>query len=326
MRQDEEQGQIIAKHIEESDYYAVIAAHRLGSLTPEGISYTRKEYEYARKLGIPALGFVIKDKANWPADKVDKDSTTQADLQAFKDLIQEKPVGYWSTADELYAKFSLALMKAITANPREGWIRASSAGAAPEVTAELSRLSAENAELRKRLEVAEGAAEREELELLQSTLQTLIDTERAPSYRYLGESDWHVAADCTLFSVFLTLGTEMMAEASIGEMSRLLAMAIRADKTKDSDIVAYNQLKELMADYMTLDLVKPSERELAPDDVNNYWVLTALGIRMLKLIRRTALAKKKEETPEDGDRTDATDEAENVVVSSTATTDRPKQP
>lgn len=312
---DEEQWQIIAKHIEESDYYAVIAAHRLGSLTSDGISYTRKEYEYARKLGIPALGFVINENANWPANKVDKDSTKQADLQAFKTLIQEKPVGYWSTADELYAKFSLALMKAITANPREGWIRASSASAGPEVTAELTRLSAENAELRKRLEDAHDAAEKEEQELLQNALETLMHTEREPSYRYLGESDWHLAENCTLFSIFLTLGPEMMAEASIEGMSKLLAMAIRGDKTKNSDVVAYNQLTELMADYMTLDLVNPSEREHAPDDVNNYWVLTPLGIRMLKAIRRTMLANKKEEAPEDGGRTGSMDEGQNVVAS-----------
>ncbi|GGJ40638.1 DUF4062 domain-containing protein [Paenarthrobacter histidinolovorans] len=298
---DNEQWQIIAKHIEESDYYAVIAAHRLGSLTHEGTSYTRKEYEYALKLGIPALGFVINEKAPWPSDRIDKDSVKQTELQAFKALIQEKPVGYWSTADELYAKFSLALMKAITANPREGWIRASSAGAGPEVTAELSRLSAENADLRSRLEISEGAAEREELEQLQSTLHILMDTERKPSYRYTGASDWHIAEDCSLFSIFLRLAPEMMAEASTEDMSRLLAMDIRGDTSRDPDIVAYNQFNELMADFMTLDLVNPSEREHAPSDVKNYWILTPFGIRMLKAIRRTTLAMKKENAPEDSE-------------------------
>src|SRR5207244_2864020 len=36
---DEEQWKIIARHIDESDYYIVIVAHRYGSITPEGISY-----------------------------------------------------------------------------------------------------------------------------------------------------------------------------------------------------------------------------------------------------------------------------------------------
>src|SRR5581483_1784737 len=59
---DEEQWRIISRYIDESDYYVVIVAHRLGSLTPEGPSYTRKEYEYARSKGVPCLGFLIDEE------------------------------------------------------------------------------------------------------------------------------------------------------------------------------------------------------------------------------------------------------------------------
>lgn len=102
---DDEQWKIIARHIEESDYYAVVAAHRLGSLTEDGISYTRKEYEYARDRGIPILGFVIDEKASWPADLIDTNSRSQKGLQEFKALIREKPVSFWSNAEDLYGKF-----------------------------------------------------------------------------------------------------------------------------------------------------------------------------------------------------------------------------
>lgn len=91
---DDEQWKIIARHIEESDYYAVVAAHRLGSLTEDGVSYTRKEYEYARGRGIPILGFVIDEKASWPADRIDTNSRSQKALQEFKELIREKPVSF----------------------------------------------------------------------------------------------------------------------------------------------------------------------------------------------------------------------------------------
>ena len=40
---DEEQWKIIARQIEECDYYVVIIAHRYGSLD-DAISYTEKEY------------------------------------------------------------------------------------------------------------------------------------------------------------------------------------------------------------------------------------------------------------------------------------------
>ncbi|WP_446810720.1 DUF4062 domain-containing protein [Methylomonas sp. 2BW1-5-20] len=41
---DEEQWKIIARQIDDVDYYAVICAHRYGSVTDEGIGYTEKEY------------------------------------------------------------------------------------------------------------------------------------------------------------------------------------------------------------------------------------------------------------------------------------------
>ena len=44
---DEEQWKIITRQIDQSDYYVVIVAHRYGSVTSEGLSYTEKEYDYA---------------------------------------------------------------------------------------------------------------------------------------------------------------------------------------------------------------------------------------------------------------------------------------
>ena len=58
---DEEQWSLIARTIEEVDYYVVILAHRYGS-TVAGVSYTEKEYDHAVSCGVPTLGFSI-DKA-----------------------------------------------------------------------------------------------------------------------------------------------------------------------------------------------------------------------------------------------------------------------
>src|SRR5690349_13368931 len=56
---DEEQWQVIARTIDDSDYYVVIVAHRYGSLDGN-ISFTEKEYDYAVSQGVPAMGFVIE--------------------------------------------------------------------------------------------------------------------------------------------------------------------------------------------------------------------------------------------------------------------------
>jgi hypothetical protein len=143
---DEEQWKIIARQIDQSDYYVVIVAHRYGSIT-NGISYTEKEYDYAVQQGIPVIGFVIDDKAPWPNDRVEDDPKKKKALSKFKAKVKSKPVGFWSTAKDLYGSFSIAFMKLFNTNPRPGWVRTTEIGG-PEVLAELSRLSSENAELR----------------------------------------------------------------------------------------------------------------------------------------------------------------------------------
>ena len=58
---DEEQWEIIKDTIDSSDYYVLLVAHRYGSIIENGpdagISYTEKEYRYAKEKGIPILAF-----------------------------------------------------------------------------------------------------------------------------------------------------------------------------------------------------------------------------------------------------------------------------
>ncbi|WP_165788034.1 DUF4062 domain-containing protein [Arthrobacter glacialis] len=279
---DDQQWKIIARHIEESDYYAVIIAHRLGSLADGGLSYTRKEYEFAASKGIPILGFVLNDNASWPANRVDTSTGTKKALIEFKNLVKEKPVGFWSNAEDLYGKFLVALMKAITANPREGWVRASSAEGGPAVTAEVVRLSSENATLRQQLADAKAASVKDQLDLEQQTLQTMFDTTRKPSYRYEGDNAWQDDATVTLFDAFHWLGKELIVESDIRDMANTLAMHIRTDKDKQWNTVAHNQLRSLIADLMALDLVQPSKRKHPVTDDSEYWSLSSYGKSILK--------------------------------------------
>src|SRR2546430_1293034 len=73
---DEEQWQLIARQIEQSDYYVVVCAHRYGSVT-DGLSYTEKEYDYAVAIGVPVLAFILDDSAPWPRDLIETDSDSR---------------------------------------------------------------------------------------------------------------------------------------------------------------------------------------------------------------------------------------------------------
>jgi hypothetical protein len=296
---DEEQWQIISRHIDESDYYVVIIAHRYGSVTSEGTSYTRKEYEYARSKGIPCLGFVIDPSASWPADRVDTKEVDKKLLDDFKDRLRERPVSTWSSADDLHGKFSIALMKAFTAQPRIGWVRASEVGG-PELTAQLVRLSSENSELRERVTAAEKAAATEYEEALRLTMRTLFANRRSPSYRYTANGPWHKDAETDLFMVFVYLGPELLVEASTSALAGTLAMNIRQDRDRQQwDIVASNQMKTILADLVTLDIVQPSPRKHTVSDTNAYWTLTQFGIDLLKRVRKVTLKEKEEDDAPD---------------------------
>ena len=83
---DEEQWEIIRDTIDSSDYYVLLVAHRYGSVITEGvdagISYTEKEYRYAKEKGIPILAFLIDEKVPVQPANIEKDNLEK--LEAFK--------------------------------------------------------------------------------------------------------------------------------------------------------------------------------------------------------------------------------------------------
>lgn len=126
---DEEQWEIIKDTIDSSDYYVLIIAHRYGTIISEGpdagISYTEKEYRYAKEKGIPILAFLMDDSVAVTLDKID--SEHKEELQKFKKDVQgSRLIEYWKTADDLAQKVSISLHKQMDRKKRPGWIRANS--------------------------------------------------------------------------------------------------------------------------------------------------------------------------------------------------------
>ena len=148
---DEEQWAVITRTIDQCDYYVVIVAHRYGSTTPEGISFTEKEYDYAVAQGVRVLGFVIEDGASWPNDRIDKHQAAVEALRGFKSKVKQKVVRFWRDKSELQAHFAMSLSTTINVNPRRGWIRAPEATDV-DIAQTLSKLTEENARLRQMVE------------------------------------------------------------------------------------------------------------------------------------------------------------------------------
>lgn len=148
---DEEQWQFIKKVIDDCDYYLVIIGGRYGTVTNEGVSYTEKEYEYAKSIGLKVTAFIHKDPGKIAAEKSEGDPVLREKLERFKDTLKEgRLVNFWTNAEELPGLVALSLPRTIKVYPAVGWIRGSSAATA-EVLNELNDLRKENEKLKSQL-------------------------------------------------------------------------------------------------------------------------------------------------------------------------------
>jgi hypothetical protein len=145
---DDEQWEVIKDTIDSSDYYVVIIGHRYGSVTAEGVSYTEKEYNYAKEQNVPILAFIRdRDVATKPAERDDNHNNLEKLNKFIENASKSKMCDFWKNEDELSTKVAIALPKIFRKNPRIGWIRADK-GISPEVSEEIAKLSSENRELR----------------------------------------------------------------------------------------------------------------------------------------------------------------------------------
>jgi hypothetical protein len=153
---DSEQWEIVQETINVSDYYVIIIGHRYGSVTAEGISFTEKEYDYAKEKGLPILAFIRN--RNVPTQPQERESTPEAarQLDAFiEKATSSKMCDFWDNIDDLATKVAIALPKIFRRNPQIGWIRGSEA-ISKEISQELAELSTENRELREKLKTLES--------------------------------------------------------------------------------------------------------------------------------------------------------------------------
>lgn len=125
---DEEQWEIIQETIDSSDYYVLILGQRYGSViesgSDAGISYTEKEFRYAREKKIPILVFIIDDDVAIKPEFMEKDPESIKKLADFKiEAKKGRTVQWWTNIDELAREVSESLHQQMDRKKRPGWIR-----------------------------------------------------------------------------------------------------------------------------------------------------------------------------------------------------------
>lgn len=116
--------EIIERVIDDSDYYVLIMGGMYGSTDSKGISYTEREYDYAKSKGIPILAFLHENPDAIPAGKVELQADARKKLAAFREKLQAHHCKYWRDAQDLQYKVAVSLVREINLNPAIGWVRA----------------------------------------------------------------------------------------------------------------------------------------------------------------------------------------------------------
>ena len=122
---NDEQFEFIKKIIDDCDYYVLIVGGRYGSLSEEGISYTEKEFEYAKVKDLPILAFLHNDLDSIPLGKSEKDQKKREMLNRFREKVSTgRLIQFWNNSEELAGKVATSLSMAIFQYPAIGWVRA----------------------------------------------------------------------------------------------------------------------------------------------------------------------------------------------------------
>jgi hypothetical protein len=125
-----EQWEQIKRTIDSSDYYILIIKRRYGSMTKEGISYTEKEYNYAREKKIPILAFIVGNDAIIANKDIEDVPKKMRLLNKFTERVKSNnPCDFWNNVDELCAQINQALHKQFNTNERVGWVKSDTIGA-----------------------------------------------------------------------------------------------------------------------------------------------------------------------------------------------------
>jgi len=155
---DEEQWHFIKKVIDDCDYYLLIIGGKYGSTTPEGISYTEKEYDYAIEKGMKVLALLHANPDEIPIGKSEGSPEMRGRLEAFREKVAAtRLVKFWRTADELPGLVALSLSKTIKTYPAVGWIRADQASNT-QLLNDINELRKKKEDLEQEVSRSRGAA------------------------------------------------------------------------------------------------------------------------------------------------------------------------
>ena len=286
---DEEQFDFIKSVIIDCDYYVLVVAGRYGSVSPDGKSYTEKEYHFAVENEIPVLVLLHGDRANLPDQKVEKDPENQQRLENFIDQISSGRLRKeWTTTDGLKLAVREALDHAKATKQRPGWIRGNTA-AASEVLFELSESRKTVASLKEKLTDLRPSGELPfDPAGLDAEIIASVYGKRKSGGGSSQKYTWEVPA--LLDEIFSKLSPHLLDSMNEASVRSTIGELLRTEPTygsyvEGSSYIVEETLLEIRVQLEAVGLLKVNYSKTTRGGFANFWTLTKKGIQEMRLRR-----------------------------------------
>jgi hypothetical protein len=320
---DEQAWGLIQDVINGSDYYVLLVGGRYGSLDEEGISYTEKEYDYARKTKKPVIPLLHKNPDNLPRDKTETNQEGWEKLESFRKKVESKHTCvYWESAEDLKAKVIVGLTANFKRHPAIGWIRADSVPTDATLRDVLSlrqKVAALEAQLNEiRTDAPPGT---EDLKQGDDTYEFEYKFMSGTTKYYTGATSYEASINLTWNEIFAAVAPNLISELSQPALRQKFissfSQAAMEELASDEDLKGMKlfdfrfqdgQIDTCIVQLRALGLIKESDKKRSITDKDTYWALTQYGDRtmvQLRALRREPLVRRipgsKAEVVEDGD-------------------------
>lgn len=285
-----EQFEFIKRVIDDCDYYILIVGGRYGSLTEEGISYTEKEFAYAKQKGLPILAFLHNDLESIPLGKSEKEPAQRARLIQFREKVATgRLIQFWNTPEDLSGKVATSLSLTIMQSPAVGWVRANLQSTAESLQQE-NQLRKELAELKEyviRLEKERNEA----IEL--KDLASLEDmfTLRFSHVRWSASThkDIHSYGELNLpwSSLFAAISPRLMNSPNEDKVRSIIGDVIGEKKEISHGRISPNNedFDTIKIQLIALELIKVQFLKTVGGGMALFWTLTSKGQKLMMQLR-----------------------------------------
>lgn len=271
---DEDQLDFIKKVIDDCDYYIIIIGGRYGNVTPDGVSYTEAEYEYAVSRGIKVIALLHGEPEQIPQGKSEPSDKGRERLALFrKKVATGRLVKQWTQSHELPGLVALSLSKTIKAHPAKGWIRGDSAASA-DVLAQINELRLENRRL-----VQEVEKERSKSAATLAGLAHGSDTLDVFG-RYPNKGSWK--GTCSWDELFARIGPKMLVPLAQDNVGTAVVAAL-APGTKIT--VSPVSVETIGLQFKALGLITLRPMPSVNQTWHVFWQLTDRGLEHLTALR-----------------------------------------